>query len=123
MRTRASGLDDWGEGVGVAVLGECACAGEREVGAADHHVLLAPHPDWQGAYDQDGPMAVATRRRLVDRVIADSVGLSLFRVGQADEETDTTQQRTEASTRCAVEFKNRVGFGALGRHCPGRIRT
>src|SRR4051794_1194912 len=33
--------------------------------------LLAPHPDWQGSYDQDGPMAIATRRRLIDRVIAD----------------------------------------------------
>ena len=31
--------------------------------------LLAPHPDWQGVYDQDGPMAVATRRKLVDRDI------------------------------------------------------
>ena len=35
--------------------------------------LLAPHPDWQGAYDQDGPMAVTTRRRIVDRAIADNV--------------------------------------------------
>jgi len=35
--------------------------------------LLAPHPEWEGAYDQDGPMAVATRRRLVDRVIADKM--------------------------------------------------
>jgi glyoxylase-like metal-dependent hydrolase (beta-lactamase superfamily II) len=35
--------------------------------------LLAPHPDWQGVYDQDGPMAVATRRKLVDRVIADKM--------------------------------------------------
>ena len=26
--------------------------------------LLAPHPEWQGAYDQDGAMAVATRRKL-----------------------------------------------------------
>jgi glyoxylase-like metal-dependent hydrolase (beta-lactamase superfamily II) len=34
--------------------------------------LLAPHPEWQGAYDQDGPTAVATRRKLVDRVIADN---------------------------------------------------
>ncbi|WP_404294495.1 MBL fold metallo-hydrolase (plasmid) [Microvirga sp. RSM25] len=33
--------------------------------------LLAPHPEWQGAYDQDGPMAVITRRKIVDRVIAD----------------------------------------------------
>jgi glyoxylase-like metal-dependent hydrolase (beta-lactamase superfamily II) len=35
--------------------------------------LLAPHPDWQGSYDQDGPMAIDTRRRLVDRVIADKM--------------------------------------------------
>jgi len=35
--------------------------------------LLAPHPDWQGVYDQDGPMAVVTRRKLVDRVIADKM--------------------------------------------------
>jgi glyoxylase-like metal-dependent hydrolase (beta-lactamase superfamily II) len=33
--------------------------------------LLAPHPDWQGAYDQDGPLAVATRKAILDRVIAD----------------------------------------------------
>lgn len=33
--------------------------------------LLAPHPEWQGSYDQDGPTAVATRRRIVDRAIAD----------------------------------------------------
>jgi len=32
---------------------------------------------------------------------------------EPDEETDTAQ-RTEASTRRAVESKNRVGFGALG---------
>jgi glyoxylase-like metal-dependent hydrolase (beta-lactamase superfamily II) len=35
--------------------------------------LLAPHPDWQGVYDQDGPAAVATRRKLIDRVIADKM--------------------------------------------------
>ena len=35
--------------------------------------LLAPHPDWQGAYDQDGPMAVETRRKVIDRVIADDI--------------------------------------------------
>lgn len=35
--------------------------------------LLAPHPDWQGAYDQDGPMAVATRRKIIDFVIADKM--------------------------------------------------
>jgi glyoxylase-like metal-dependent hydrolase (beta-lactamase superfamily II) len=35
--------------------------------------LLAPNPDWQGTYDQDGPLAVETRRKLLDRVIADKV--------------------------------------------------
>ena len=35
--------------------------------------LLAPHPDWQGVYDQDGPMAVSTRRKLIDQVIADKM--------------------------------------------------
>ena len=35
--------------------------------------LLAPHPDWQGAYDQDGATAVATRRKLLDRIIADKM--------------------------------------------------
>ena len=35
--------------------------------------ILAPHPEWQGAYDMDGPMAVTTRRRLIDQVIADKM--------------------------------------------------
>jgi glyoxylase-like metal-dependent hydrolase (beta-lactamase superfamily II) len=35
--------------------------------------LLAPHPEWEGTYDQDGPMAVGTRRKLIDRVIADNI--------------------------------------------------
>ncbi|MDR6635809.1 glyoxylase-like metal-dependent hydrolase (beta-lactamase superfamily II) [Phyllobacterium sp. 1468] len=35
--------------------------------------LLAPHPEWQGSYDQDGPTAVSTRRKLIDRVIADQI--------------------------------------------------
>ena len=38
--------------------------------------LLAKHPDWQGAYDQDGPRAAETRRRLMDRVIADGMMVS-----------------------------------------------
>jgi glyoxylase-like metal-dependent hydrolase (beta-lactamase superfamily II) len=37
--------------------------------------LLAPHPEWQGAYDQDGPMAVESRRKLIDRVIADKIAI------------------------------------------------
>jgi len=35
--------------------------------------LLAPHPEWQGAYDQDGPLAVTTRRAVLDRVIAEKM--------------------------------------------------
>jgi glyoxylase-like metal-dependent hydrolase (beta-lactamase superfamily II) len=37
--------------------------------------LLAPHPEWQGTYDQDGPTAISTRRALVDRVIADRIAI------------------------------------------------
>ncbi|OWV92566.1 MBL fold metallo-hydrolase [Rhizobium sp. R693] len=37
--------------------------------------LLAPHPEWQGAYDQDGPMAIDTRRKLIDRVITDRIAI------------------------------------------------
>jgi glyoxylase-like metal-dependent hydrolase (beta-lactamase superfamily II) len=35
--------------------------------------LLAPHPEWQGAYDQDGPMAIGSRLKLIDRIIADKM--------------------------------------------------
>jgi glyoxylase-like metal-dependent hydrolase (beta-lactamase superfamily II) len=35
--------------------------------------LLAPHPEWQGSYDQDGPTAIESRRKLIDRVIADKM--------------------------------------------------
>jgi glyoxylase-like metal-dependent hydrolase (beta-lactamase superfamily II) len=38
--------------------------------------LLAPHPEWQGSYDQDGPMAITARRKIVDRVIADKMMIS-----------------------------------------------
>ena len=37
--------------------------------------LLAAHPEWQGAYDQDGPLAVESRRKLIDRVIADKMAI------------------------------------------------
>jgi glyoxylase-like metal-dependent hydrolase (beta-lactamase superfamily II) len=35
--------------------------------------LLAPHPEWEGTYDQNGPMAVTARRKLIDQVIADKM--------------------------------------------------
>jgi glyoxylase-like metal-dependent hydrolase (beta-lactamase superfamily II) len=37
--------------------------------------LLAPHPDWQGSYDQDGPLAITTRRRIIDRAISDKMAI------------------------------------------------
>lgn len=33
--------------------------------------LFARHPDWQPAFDMDGPQAVEARRRMLDRVAAD----------------------------------------------------
>ncbi|WP_457150304.1 MBL fold metallo-hydrolase [Mesorhizobium sp. P5_C1] len=38
--------------------------------------LLAPHPEWQGSYDQDGPTAITTRHKIIDRVIADNIRIS-----------------------------------------------
>jgi glyoxylase-like metal-dependent hydrolase (beta-lactamase superfamily II) len=37
----------------------------------NHPWLFARHPHWQGSFDIDGNMAVATRRRLLDRAVAD----------------------------------------------------
>ncbi len=33
--------------------------------------LFAKHPNWHAAFDQDAPMAEATRRKLFDRIVAD----------------------------------------------------
>jgi glyoxylase-like metal-dependent hydrolase (beta-lactamase superfamily II) len=33
-------------------------------------------PEWQGAFDQDGPTAVQSRRRLADRLVADKIMVS-----------------------------------------------
>jgi glyoxylase-like metal-dependent hydrolase (beta-lactamase superfamily II) len=33
--------------------------------------LCVGHPSWHGAFDQDGPLAEASRRRLLDRVVTD----------------------------------------------------
>jgi glyoxylase-like metal-dependent hydrolase (beta-lactamase superfamily II) len=35
--------------------------------------LVARHPGWHGAYDQDAPTAEVSRRKLLDRVVADKV--------------------------------------------------
>jgi glyoxylase-like metal-dependent hydrolase (beta-lactamase superfamily II) len=38
---------------------------------AQHPAIFARHPDWQAAFDVDGPAAVATRKRIFDRAAAD----------------------------------------------------
>lgn len=37
--------------------------------------LLAPHPEWEGSYDQDSATAVGTRRKMIDRVIAEKMAI------------------------------------------------
>jgi glyoxylase-like metal-dependent hydrolase (beta-lactamase superfamily II) len=39
----------------------------------NHPWLFARRPEWQGAFDTDGPMAVETRKRLLDRAAADKL--------------------------------------------------
>ena len=36
-----------------------------------HPALFARHPDWQPQFDIDGPLAVTTRKKLLDRAAAD----------------------------------------------------
>ncbi len=38
---------------------------------AQHPAVFARHPDWQAAFDIDGDVAVATRKKLFDRAAAD----------------------------------------------------
>jgi glyoxylase-like metal-dependent hydrolase (beta-lactamase superfamily II) len=38
---------------------------------AQHPAVFARHPDWQAAFDVDGPEAVATRKKIFDRAAAD----------------------------------------------------
>lgn len=35
--------------------------------------LVGTHPGWHGAYDQNGPMAEASRRKLMERAVADKM--------------------------------------------------
>ncbi len=39
----------------------------------NHPALFARHPEWQASIDQDGPLAVETRRRILDRASADKM--------------------------------------------------
>ena len=40
--------------------------------------LFAKHPDWQPSFDMDGPLAVQTRRRMLDRAAADRMLVSAY---------------------------------------------
>jgi glyoxylase-like metal-dependent hydrolase (beta-lactamase superfamily II) len=40
--------------------------------------LFARHPDWQPAFDMDGPQAVDARRRMLDRVAADRMLIEAY---------------------------------------------
>jgi glyoxylase-like metal-dependent hydrolase (beta-lactamase superfamily II) len=40
--------------------------------------LFARHPDWQPAFDMDGPQAVESRRRMLDRVAADRMLIEAY---------------------------------------------
>lgn len=39
----------------------------------NHPALFARHPEWQSVVDQDGPLAVETRKRILDRVAVDKI--------------------------------------------------
>jgi glyoxylase-like metal-dependent hydrolase (beta-lactamase superfamily II) len=60
--------------------GHCAFAlasGNRSMmvlcDTTNHPWLFARHPDWQPILDMDGPLAVRTRKRLLDRVAAEKM--------------------------------------------------
>ncbi|MFY9694079.1 MAG: MBL fold metallo-hydrolase [Xanthobacteraceae bacterium] len=38
---------------------------------AQHPAVFARHPNWEAAFDVDGPQAVATRKKIFDRAVAD----------------------------------------------------
>ena len=38
--------------------------------------LNVAHPDWMGSFDQDGPTAVLSRQKMLDRLVADKLSLS-----------------------------------------------
>ena len=40
--------------------------------------VFAPHPDWQGFFDQDPPKASATRRKVYDMLVADKLPVQAY---------------------------------------------
>ena len=65
-------LDAYGHTPGHSVF--LVTSGNDELMISNHTMyapgILAPHPEWQDAYDQDGPLAAQTRHRIIDRIIA-----------------------------------------------------
>jgi glyoxylase-like metal-dependent hydrolase (beta-lactamase superfamily II) len=44
----------------------------------NNFAVFAPHPDWQGFFDQDPPAAAATRRRVYDMLTADKLPVQAY---------------------------------------------
>lgn len=44
----------------------------------NNFAVFAPHPDWQGFFDQDPPKAAATRRRVYDMLVADRLPVQAY---------------------------------------------
>jgi glyoxylase-like metal-dependent hydrolase (beta-lactamase superfamily II) len=44
----------------------------------NNFAVFAPHPDWQGFFDQDPPAAAATRRRVYDMLVADKLPVQAY---------------------------------------------
>ena len=44
----------------------------------NNFAVFAPHPDWHGAFDQDGAKAAATRRRVYDMLAAEKLPVQAY---------------------------------------------
>jgi glyoxylase-like metal-dependent hydrolase (beta-lactamase superfamily II) len=44
----------------------------------NNFAVFAPHPDWQGFFDQDSPAAAATRRRVYDMLVAEKLPVQAY---------------------------------------------
>ncbi len=44
----------------------------------NNFAVFAPHPDWQGFFDQDPPAAAATRRRVYDMLVAEKLPVQAY---------------------------------------------
>jgi glyoxylase-like metal-dependent hydrolase (beta-lactamase superfamily II) len=44
----------------------------------NNFAVFAPHPDWQGFFDQDGAAAAATRRRVYDLLAAEKLSVQAY---------------------------------------------